>query len=165
MATATPLDQVDDLLDDLEAAARSKLSASELFAQLLDHLSRLLACESASLFVPHPNQGLLWLAHTGSPLGEVAEAVARQWTEPTQAAAQHICDPQPAPAWFAVPIRPGNLAKGGLLVRFDTPPPAGTIASLLALLRAFAEVAAIRQLADRHQIPVATRHPYGWQVN
>ncbi|MFO1063530.1 MAG: efflux RND transporter periplasmic adaptor subunit [Pirellulales bacterium] len=152
MATALRLDQVDDLLDSLETAARSNVSVGTLFGQLLGNLRNILRADSAAIFVPHAEKGILWLAHSGAPLGPIADEVSEACTanraDNPADPVKHFTSKTSPPSWFAVPVRPGKFSKGGLVLAFRSPPPPAAIAGIWSLLTAFAEIVSMRQLAD-----------------
>jgi len=144
MAIDYQLDDADRLLDELELAARSNVSNSNFYDQLLSSLRVLLLANSTAIVLQLKLRGWVLLAQSGDGMEQVLDEVVRKADlKPTEA---FLSGDASDKSWLTVPIRSGNTEDGFLVVCFGNRIPPSGLASLSEISKAFAEVLAIRQL-------------------
>ena len=175
MLTNQRVEDIDQLLNELEREAQSSLSSAAFFAHLLQRVRLLLDADSVAILAP---TGTSWLtiAHSGSFSEAITKSFEDVFSSETSPAATlssasksaaESSHQRPSPTtlrgslqggslhgsqlkafWFAVPLRTENFSKGCLIVSFQSAPPSVAVPGMLELLAAFAEVLALRQLAE-----------------
>ena len=144
MAIDYQLDDADRLLDELELAARSNISDSIFYDQLLSSFRVLLLADSSAIVLQLKLRGWVLLAQSGGGIQQVLDEVVRKAdNKPTEA---FFSGDASEKSWLAVPIRSGKTEDGFLVVCFGNRIPSSGLASLSEISKAFAEVLAIRQL-------------------
>jgi multidrug efflux pump subunit AcrA (membrane-fusion protein) len=146
--TSADIEHIDQLLNELEQQALStEMPSPRLFAHILQRVCFLLQAEAAAIVLPAANSFLVVAQH-----GTLTEAILNQCV--TQASSAIAKSPSAVSGvcenkyWFAVPLRPGNFAKGCLIACLNKAPPATTADSICELLVAFAEIVALRQMGE-----------------
>ncbi len=146
MLALNGLQHIDQLLNELEELALSDMPAAQFLAMLCERLHYVTGAQAALVILPaDPGlQTALILAKKGElPAGLLDQVLARQRTEN-----RSIIETQSQPGWCSVALRAERWEKGSIVVAFAKPPQAEVQTSLLELLRAFGEVASIKQLSD-----------------
>jgi len=159
MPTNQPVEDIDQLLNELEREAQSSLSSAAFFSHLLQRVRLLLDADSVAILAP---TGIAWLTITHN--GNFSEDIANSFSKGFNSQAREASDLQSSvcPAtltgsvtgtqgkiyWYAVPLRTTNFSKGCLIVSLSTAPPPVAVPGMLELLAAFAEVLALRQMAE-----------------
>lgn len=144
MAIDYQLDDADRLLDELELAARSNVSNSIFYDQLLSSLKVLLLADSAAIVLQLKLKGWVLLAQSGDGLQLVLDEVLQKINP--SASEAYLSNESSDKSWLAVPVRPGKAEEGFLITSFGNRIPSSGLASLSEICKAFAEVLAVRQL-------------------
>jgi hypothetical protein len=150
MLAITSVQQVDALLDELEKAAGSTISTRGLLLRVLEALRELTEARGTGIFMP-TQKGLLWLGQSGDLDAATATSLSAAWFSLDQTTHRRAQQTGAQPSWFAVPLRAGHTAAGGLVIQFSAAPSASSRESLWEILAAFAEIVALRQLSEREQ--------------
>ncbi len=144
MAIDYQLDDADRLLDELELAARSNVSNSIFYDQLLSSLRVLLLADSTAIVLQLKLRGWVLLAQSGDGLQLVLDEVLQK--AGSSASEAFLTGESSDKSWLAVPVRPGKTEDGFLIACFGNRVPTSGLASLSEISKAFAEVLAVRQL-------------------
>ncbi len=153
MLAPSSIERIDQLLNELEDAARTQVSSSQFFAHLVDRLLYLTGASSVAFLIPADQQNWLPLAQAGEDArSEDASAAIQAFSSLTKTPAVRTRDMLSGKvaqhSWYAIPLRPAQFDKGCLLVSLSKQPKPEAQTSLLELVSAFAEIASLRQLAD-----------------
>ena len=145
LATDFKIADTDRLLDELEIAARSEVSNSVFYDQLLASLRLLVRAESSAIVLYVKSSGWVMIGQSGATtidlrddLGTIAASETRE---------EFLSGVKSDKSWIAVAIRAGRIEEGCLVLTFDGRVPPSGLTSLSAIVIAFAEVLAIRQVS------------------
>ena len=156
------VENLDKLLDELEALAVSELPTARLYEVVVERLQLVLSAQAVVLLFPVAGSGWLPLARSGDATAEVPQELARRLghcrlghcrlgrspEDTRQETPEVLMGSVGGAHWFACPVRPGHFERGCLLTWLTGPITGNTLAGLLELQRAFGEVIALRQQAD-----------------
>ena len=145
MAIEYQIADTDRLLDELELAARSDISNTVFYDQLLASLKVLVLAESSAIVLHLKSSGWVLLAQCGEASIELREKLVAMVKN--SSSEDFVSGLMSEKSWLAVPIRPGRIEDGFLVLTFDGRVPQSGLASLSVIAIAFAEVLAIRQLS------------------
>lgn len=145
MAIDYQIADTDRLLDELELAARSEISNSVFFDQLLASLRLLIRSESTAIVLHLKPSGWVLLAQNGVATFDLREDLAALVAN--DITGEFVTGLTSGKSWLAASIRNGKMEEGCLVVTFDCEVPPSGLASLSAIVIAFAEVLAMRQVS------------------
>ncbi|MCA9156958.1 MAG: HlyD family efflux transporter periplasmic adaptor subunit [Planctomycetales bacterium] len=140
-------DNLDQLLDQFEALARSDMPTAQFLAALIERLRLTMAAQSARVMLFADSDQCLPLASGGqSPHAvQIEREIADQLRSVGARERLSLTGVWGEVTWIAVPLRPGDFSKGYLLVTIESIVPEHTLDGLIELQAAFAEVILIRQ--------------------
>ncbi len=167
MLTNQRVEDIDQLLDELEREAQSSRSSAAFFLHLLQRVGLLLDADSVAILTPTGN-GWLTITHNGNFSEDIVSSFSQVFDSEVQAnsnlhSAQKNAGQVSGDAsqfsgaltgtagklhWYAVPLRAANFSKGCLIVSLSAAPPTVAVPGMYELLAAFAEILALRQMAE-----------------
>ncbi len=166
------LEELDRILDELEALARSDLETAEFLPIFLDRLRLTLDAIACAFVIPLGNSKWEPIASSGDFVNsdQLESLLTRLGTtDPSQSSASqsdksvqmNVLRAAPDTTcvqwltqagldyrWIAVPIKPSNPAKGCLLVSVNLAIPESSLSGIVEVVSAFAELLAIKQSSD-----------------
>ncbi|MEO8269018.1 MAG: HlyD family efflux transporter periplasmic adaptor subunit [Aureliella sp.] len=140
-------ENLDQLLDQLDALARSDMPSGQFLAALVERLQLTMAAQSAKVMLLADSDQWLPLAGSGqSPhSAEIEQAIARQLLQSAPHHRTSLAGACHGETWIAVPLRPADFRNGYLLVTIGSIVPDHALDGLIELQAAFAEVICVRQ--------------------
>jgi hypothetical protein len=139
MAHTQPIEQIDQLLDELEQLARSTTPLQSFLNAFINRLTFLLHAQYGGIFVQAGGREWLPIALSNKSMMDATIGLLSPVTG--DEAHVYAADEQ----LLAVPIRQSNWARGAVVVQLAGSPSAVELQDLINLLLAFAEIIAIRQ--------------------
>jgi hypothetical protein len=139
MAHTQPIEQIDQLLDELEQLARSTTPLQSFLNAFINRLTFLLHAQYGGIFVQAGGREWLPIALSNKSMMDATIGLLSPVTG--DEAHVYAADEQ----LLAVPIRQSNWARGAVVVQLAGSPSAVQLQDLINLLLAFAEIIAIRQ--------------------
>ncbi len=143
-------DNLDQLLDELEALAHSDMPSGQFLAALLERLRLTMAAQAARVMLLADSEQWLPLASSGQTphTAQVEHIIANQLQRVGASQRASLSGSWDNETWIAVPLRPSDFSKGYLLVTFESLIPEHALDGLIELQAAFAEVILVRQQVE-----------------
>ena len=137
---------IDRLLDELEQMAASNVATSAFLQKLLGRLRFLIQADAAALMLPDQNGNWFAIAFNGN--GEPEQVSSFKYPD-NFPAGQAIVTSTESQSTMGVSVRKHSWEKGALWTRFSRRIPEATTGEIEEIVRAFAEIVAIRQLSEQ----------------
>ncbi len=146
---ASQVENADRILDELEEVAHSSVPNAVFVDQVLDSLRSLLRADGSALVVAVQDDRWAALAIQGKlgqdALFDLSSAIASIDLKPSPAGfLRGTC--KSGQSWIAHPIQSMDYRLGCLVIGYAQPIPAAAEPAVVALLKAFCEIMAVRQI-------------------